>query len=160
LQGSEPRRRHESHITCFQECKECKECEGNETSHSQVNPHCVATLALGLWPKQGVTRLRDKKRLESHITCSQECKECEGTNLHSPKWTPIVGVGLPNGLPNIQNAIAGVKTHWFEEFFISLENLLKHRCLKRACMAYLDIWNISYDQRKVGNQTDNLTPDY
>jgi hypothetical protein len=33
-----------------------------------------------------------------------------------------MGVGVPNGLPNLQNAIAGVKIHWFEEFFISLES--------------------------------------
>jgi hypothetical protein len=27
-------------------------------------------------------------------------------------------------------------------------NLLKRRCLKRACMTHLDIWNISYGQKK------------
>ncbi len=26
-----------------------------------------------------------RRRLESHFTCSQECKECEGMNLHTPK---------------------------------------------------------------------------
>jgi hypothetical protein len=31
-------------------------------------------------------------------------------------------VKVPNGLPNIQNAIAGVKIHLLEEFFISLES--------------------------------------
>jgi hypothetical protein len=30
-------------------------------------------------------------------------------------------VGVPNGFLNIQKAIAGIKTHWFEDFFISLE---------------------------------------
>jgi hypothetical protein len=43
-------------------------------------------------------------------------------NPHTPKWTPIVGVGVSNGLPNLQSAMAGVKTHQLEEFSISLEN--------------------------------------
>jgi hypothetical protein len=44
--------------------------------------------------------LRAKKEAMNHITCSRECKECEGMNPHTPKWTPIVGVRVPNGLPN------------------------------------------------------------
>jgi hypothetical protein len=27
-------------------------------------------------------------------------KECEGMNPHTPKWTLILRVGVPNGLPN------------------------------------------------------------
>jgi hypothetical protein len=48
-------------------------------------------------------------------------KECEGMNPHTPKQTPIFGVGIPNGLSNFQRAIAGVKIHWIEAFFISLK---------------------------------------
>jgi hypothetical protein len=33
-----------------------------------------------------------------------------------------VGSWSPNGLPNLQSAIVGVKTHRFEELFISLES--------------------------------------
>jgi hypothetical protein len=33
----------------------------------------------------------------------------------------MLGVGVPKGLPNLQNAIAGVKTHCLEELFILLE---------------------------------------
>jgi hypothetical protein len=41
-------------------------------------------------------------------------------------------VGVPNGLSNLRSSIKGVKTYWFENFFISLErysNLghLKHK---------------------------------
>jgi hypothetical protein len=43
------------------------------------------TLTLGLWPRQGVARLRAKKKTQSHITCSWECKE----------WT----LTLPSELP-------------------------------------------------------------
>jgi hypothetical protein len=34
----------------------------------------------------------------------------------------MLGVGVPNGFPNFQGAISGVKTHPFEEFFLSLES--------------------------------------
>jgi hypothetical protein len=33
----------------------------------------------------------------------------------------MLGVGVPNELPNFQSAIARVKTHLLEDFFISLE---------------------------------------
>jgi hypothetical protein len=33
-----------------------------------------------------------------------------------------VGVGVSNGLPNLQRTITRVKTHWFEEFFTLLES--------------------------------------
>jgi hypothetical protein len=33
----------------------------------------------------------------------------------------MLGVGVPNGVPNLQSIMAGVKTYGFEEFFISLE---------------------------------------
>jgi hypothetical protein len=34
------------------------------------------------------------------------------------------GKSSPNGLPNLQRTILGVKTHWIEEFLISLEKAL------------------------------------
>jgi hypothetical protein len=34
----------------------------------------------------------------------------------------MLGVGVPNGFPNLQSVIAGVKIHLFKKFFISLEN--------------------------------------
>jgi hypothetical protein len=43
-------------------------------------------------------------------------------NLHTPKWTPMLGVGVPNELPNLQNKTVGVKTHRLKTFFISLES--------------------------------------
>jgi len=36
-------------------------------------------------------------------------------NSHFGSWSP-------NGLSNLQRATAGVKTHYIEEFFISLES--------------------------------------
>jgi hypothetical protein len=34
----------------------------------------------------------------------------------------MLGIGVPNGLSNLQNAIARVKTPFLEEFFISLKS--------------------------------------
>jgi hypothetical protein len=34
----------------------------------------------------------------------------------------MLGVGVPKGLLNLQNAISGVKTPRLEEFFISMES--------------------------------------
>jgi hypothetical protein len=46
----------------------------------------VATLALGSRPRQGGCKVAgQERRLESHFTCSKECKECEGMNLHTHK---------------------------------------------------------------------------
>jgi hypothetical protein len=66
-------------------------------------------------------------RVTSHVPWS--VGECERMNLHTPKWALILGVGVPmdsrwtpNGFLNVQRAIAKVKTHWIEEFFISLES--------------------------------------
>jgi hypothetical protein len=42
-------------------------------------------------------------------------------NPHTPEGTPMSGIGVPNGLPNLQSAIVGVKTHFLEKLFISLK---------------------------------------
>jgi hypothetical protein len=71
---------------------------------------------------KGVARVRAKRKsgVTSHTPGS--VRKCEGVNPHTPKWTPMLGVGVPEGLPNLQSAIAGVKTPRFEKFFISLES--------------------------------------
>jgi hypothetical protein len=47
--------------------------------------------------------------------------KCEGINPHTPKGTPTLGNYSPSGLPNLQRAIARVKTPWIEKFLILLE---------------------------------------
>jgi hypothetical protein len=42
--------------------------------------------------------------------------------LTLPREFPMLGVGVPKGLLNFQSMISGVKTHFLEEFFISLES--------------------------------------
>jgi hypothetical protein len=74
----------------------------------------VATLALGSRPRQGFTRLRSKKETGS-------VRGCEGMNPHNSKGFHFGSWSL-DGLQNLQRTIAGVKTQWFEVFFISLES--------------------------------------
>jgi hypothetical protein len=43
-------------------------------------------------------------------------------NPHTPKGASTLGVGWsPDGVPNFQKVITGVKTEWIEEFLISLK---------------------------------------
>jgi hypothetical protein len=82
----------------------------------------VATLALGSQPKQGVARLRAKRKTrESHHMLPGVPKNVKEWTFTLPSETPMLGVGVSNELPNIQSKIAGVKTHCLEEFSISLK---------------------------------------
>jgi hypothetical protein len=64
------------------------------------------------------------------------------------KGTSTFGSWSPNGFSNLQKANAWVQTHYIENLFISLEKLLKCRCLKWARITHLDIWNTSCGQKK------------
>jgi len=62
---------------------------------------CVTTLVLGLWPKQGLaTKARAYKgasqEWSSGVTfyAPGSVGECEGMNPHTPKWAPILEVGV------------------------------------------------------------------
>jgi hypothetical protein len=69
-------------------------------------------------------------------------------NPHTPKWTPMLGIRVPNGLPNFQSVIVRVKTHLLGKKFNIIGKILKRRCLKWARIAHLDIWNTSYGHKK------------
>jgi hypothetical protein len=92
-----------------------------ESENFSNNIKNVATLALGSWPRQGITKVQAK---------------CEGRELHFMllgvwenvrEWTPHSQVNSHfgnwshNRLQNFQKMIRGVKTHWIKEFIISLE---------------------------------------
>jgi hypothetical protein len=77
----------------------------------------VASQMLGLRH----ARLRAKRKPESHVTYSQECRKVWGSepsysqnNSHFGRWSP-------DELPKLQRTIWGVKTQWLMEFFISLK---------------------------------------
>jgi hypothetical protein len=117
----------------------------------------VVTLALGLWPRQRFARLQAKKGAGSHTTYSWECGRIWGNEPSHPKgvplwelefrWTPEFLEGDCRG----QNSMA-----WGIIYIIG--NLLERRCLKWACITHLDIWNISYGQKK--GRESNLQFDF
>jgi hypothetical protein len=85
----------------------------------------VATLTLDLRPRQGLTKVRAKSKPRNHISWSQECKRVWGNEPpHSQMSSHFVNWS-PNELPNLQKAIARVKTHWIKKFFIWMESSWK-----------------------------------
>jgi hypothetical protein len=99
----------------------------------------VTTLALGSWPRRWFVRLWAKRKLGSHISCSQECKRVRGNEPSHSQVNSHFGIWSPNGFPNFQKAIAKVKTHWIEEFFVSLGSYGNINVQKWARMTHLDI---------------------
>ncbi len=132
----------------------------------------VTTLALGSQPRQGDARLRTKRKtrkshhmlpgVASHAPGSaKSVREHSQVNSHVRNWSPKWTFEFSKRDCNDQNP-----SPW--EVFYIIGNLLKHRCLKWACIAHLDIWNTSYGQKeswesnwqfdsrplKVGNRPD------
>jgi hypothetical protein len=62
-------------------------------------------------------------------------------NNHTPKWAPILGVGVPENDCRGQNT-----SHW--GIFYIIKKLLKCKCVKCARMTHLDIRNTSYAKKK------------
>jgi hypothetical protein len=77
----------------------------------------------------------------------ESVRECEGMNPHTPKWAPILRVGVPMDSQIFRGRLQGSK-------LIGLKSPLYHwkslglRCLKWACMTHLGTYNTSYDQKK------------
>jgi hypothetical protein len=112
----------------------------------QLTISYVATLALGSRPKQGVVRLRAKRETQESLHMFPGVQRVWRNEPSHSQVNSHVGNWTPNGLPTLQSAIAGVKTHCLEKKIIG--KLLKRRCLKWVRIAHLDIWNTSYGQKK------------
>ncbi len=69
----------------------------------------VAALALGSWPRQGLTKVRAKKK-------PGNAKECEGKNPHTPKWTPMLEVGVPMDSWTFREQFQGSKLNGLKSF--------------------------------------------
>jgi hypothetical protein len=92
-----------------------------QSSNNNKMTFCVATLTLDLWPKQRFARLRVKREVRGHTSCSRECKRMWVDEPSHSQGNSHLGTWSPGGLPNFQGMIVRVKTHWFKKFFISLE---------------------------------------
>ncbi len=77
----------------------------------------------------------------------RNAKECEGMNLHTPKWTPSWELKSQWTPEYSEHNYKGQNpSSWKKNYTIG--KLLKCKCLKWACIPHLDIWNTSYDQKK------------
>jgi hypothetical protein len=107
---------------------------------------------LGLATKaRGLQSCGPSSRPGSHITCSRDCRECEGMNLHTPKWIPMLGVGerwSPKGTPKTSEGDLRLQDSMACGTLYINGKLLEGRCLKWARIAHLYIWNTSYGQKK------------
>jgi hypothetical protein len=54
----------------------------------------VTTLVLGSRPRQGFTKVQAKSEVGITFHVPGNVGECEGMNPHTPKWAPILGVGV------------------------------------------------------------------
>jgi hypothetical protein len=70
---------------------------------------------------------------------------------HTPKWTSTLGVGiLMESLRSpefLKNDFKGWKSlDWRHPY--TIEKLLRHRCIKWACMIHLNTYNTSFGRKK------------
>jgi hypothetical protein len=100
----------------------------------------VITLALGSRPRQGLVRAWAKRE-------AQECGRVWEWTLTLPSELPFWELESRWTLKSLKRDCRGQNPfHW--RFFHIIEKLLKCRCLTWACMTHLNIWNISYGQKK------------
>jgi hypothetical protein len=81
----------------------------------------VVTLGLGLRPRQGLVRLQAKKEAWESRCMLWECRKVRGNEPSHFKGNFHFGSLSPSEFLNFQRAIAGVKTQWIKELFISLK---------------------------------------
>jgi len=119
----------------------------------------VATLTLGSWAK-GLQECGTKGKPKRHILYPRECRKVWENEPSHSQVSSYFGSWSLGGLLNHQRAILGVKTHWIEDIFISLEsywNLDVQNGLARP------IWTLKTQvmaKRKVGSQIGSLTHDH
>jgi hypothetical protein len=73
--------------------------------------------------------------------------KCERMNPHTPKGASILGVGVPVDSWMFKEQLQGSNPMAWRVLY-TIRKLLKRRCLKWVCMTHLNIWDISYGQKK------------
>ncbi len=104
---------------------------------------CVAkcrNLNLGLTTKAKVCKSTGQER-------DPGVWESVKMNIHTPKWTLMLGVGVPVDSWIFRERLQKSKPIALMSLYI-IGKLLKQRCIKWVCMTHLDIWNINYGQKK------------
>ncbi len=108
----------------------------------------IATLALGLRPKQRLTRVRAKRKTrESHFMPSGAQKNVREWTLTLPKELPLWELESRWTLGFSKNNCRDHNSlDWNVPYIIG--KFLKLKCLKWACMTHSNIWNTSCGQEK------------
>jgi len=127
--------------------------------HNQVIKY-VTTLALGSWPKQRFTKVRAKTGPGSHITCSRKCKRVWGNEPSHSQVNSHFGNWSHGGLLNVQRTVSCVKTHWIENFFISLKSSWNVNVWNGLAWPIWILETQVMAKRWAGSQIGNLTPDH
>jgi hypothetical protein len=105
-------------------------------------------LSLGFMTKAWVCKGVGQERslgVTSHAPKS--VREHEGMNIHTPKWAPILRIGVLMGSQIFKERLQGSNPFDWRFLYI-IEKLLKCKCLKWARMTHLDTSNASYGQKK------------
>jgi hypothetical protein len=84
----------------------------------------------------------------SHIPCSREYKRVWVNEPSHSQVNSHFGSWSPNGLLNLLEGNYKCQNPLDYRVSYNIINLLKHRCLKWACMNHLDIWNTNYGPKK------------
>jgi hypothetical protein len=110
--------------------------------------YCVVTLTLGLRPKQGLVRGRDKRETrEAHLILSGVQESVREWTLTLPRQLPLGELESRRTPESSGNDCRGQNTLVWRVLYI-IGKILKLKCLKWAHITHLDIWNTSYGQKK------------
>jgi len=100
---------------------------------------------------KGIARVRAKRKPGSHITYSRERKRVWGSvrewTLTLPRQLPLWEMESRWTPKTSESDYRG--QNWLDcDVLYIIGNILERRCLKWARIAHLDIWNVSYGQKK------------
>jgi hypothetical protein len=107
----------------------------------------IATLALGLRPRQGVTRLRAKRETWESLHMLPGTRRVWGNEPSHSQVNSHVGSWSPEKTPKSLERDCRSQNSWPWSVLYIFGKLLERRCLKWARIAHLDIWNTSYGQK-------------
>jgi hypothetical protein len=109
---------------------------------------CVATLALGSQPRQGIARLQAKRKTQESYHMLSGVQRVWGNEPSHSQVNSNVGSWSPKWTPESSERNCKGQNSFPCRVLYIIRNILKHTCLKWACIAHLDIWNTSYGQKK------------
>lgn len=119
-------------------------CNNKLQCHTIMMVCYVATLALGLWPRQkGLQGCEPRGSLGVTSHTPGSVRKCEGVNLHTPKATPTLGDGVPMDSQNFRERFQGSYLYfkgWKVPIFLHSWLILnKYELSSIHCSTYLKV---------------------